>query len=303
MPLPFTRELYLTAPPLTGNDVLIACHLLIRDSNVMSTRPNFQCDETYDVDDDSAFTSFNDFYEIKTSSSSFLDSSYNKVSDVLVSFNNNTANLLLSLHSSDSITDFQTPTPQTLGYLYKLYVPMHQNRSIETFATLYNSNNTPLYTFKVRTHGMRSDGTSAAWPDFGATPGDFGLNMFSSNGNTPSGIVELDLNTPEPNSDEYGPYPVNRVVRGLEGNAAFLLPNIRDGVLLHTGNWSTPENGIWSNTKDMPNSSGCIHAHPDSVKRVYELLVNLGVQIRENTFSGKNYPYKPQGIGVFEVID
>jgi hypothetical protein len=27
-------------------------------------------------------------------------------------------------------------------------------------------------------------------------------------------------------------------VRGLEGNAGFLLPGIRDGILIHTGEWA-----------------------------------------------------------------
>jgi hypothetical protein len=25
--------------------------------------------------------------------------------------------------------------------------------------------------------------------------------------------------------------------------------------------------------------------------------------VNDNTFSGKNYPYKPQGVGVIELID
>lgn len=39
----------------------------------------------------------------------------------------------------------------------------------------------------------------------------------------------------------YGPYPVNRVAWGIEGNQGFLLRNdanyIRNGILLHTGEW------------------------------------------------------------------
>jgi hypothetical protein len=34
-----------------------------------------------------------------------------------------------------------------------------------------------------------------------------------------TGLVEIDLNSAEPNASVYGPWPVNRVVRGLDGNA------------------------------------------------------------------------------------
>ena len=57
------------------------------------------------------------------------------------------------------------------------------------------------------------------WPD-DIGVGDVGLTEFYSNGNTVTGKVELDLNSAEPNATIYGPWPVNRVVRGLEGNAA-----------------------------------------------------------------------------------
>ena len=54
---------------------------------------------------------------------------------------------------------------------------------------------------------------------------------------------------------------------------------------------------------DMPNSSGCIHGHPSNVEEIYNALVKLGVKVNPNTFSGKNYPYKPQGIAVIELVD
>ena len=53
----------------------------------------------------------------------------------------------------------------------------------------------------------------------------------------------------------------------------------------------------------MPNSAGCVHAHPNTIETVYKTLVSLGVTVNDNTFSGKNYPYKPQGIAVVELID
>ena len=95
------------------------------------------------------------------------------------------------------------------------------NRSIETQATLFDGNNNVLHTFTVRAHGKRDDGETYPWPDWGSDPGDDGLNQFSSGGATPTGIMAIDLNSPEPNPEEYGPYPVNRVVKGLRGNAEF----------------------------------------------------------------------------------
>lgn len=81
-----------------------------------------------------------------------------------------------------------------------------------------------------------------------------------------------------------------------------VLPNIRDGILVHTGNWTTAD-ATWDSSKGMPNSAGCIHAHPEDVDRIYRTLVKLGVEVRDNTFSGKNYPYRPQGVGVIELVD
>jgi hypothetical protein len=54
-----------------------------------------------------------------------------------------------------------------------------------------------------------------------------------------------------------------------------VVPNIRDGLLLHTGNWTTSEVD-WKPSKDMPNSSGCVHAHPSDVERIYTILTGLG---------------------------
>jgi hypothetical protein len=52
----------------------------------------------------------------------------------------------------------------------------------------------------------------------------------------------------------------------------------------------------------MPNSSGCLHAHPEDIQRVYQLLLGLGVQVRQNPFSGKNYPFAPQGLCSIELV-
>ena len=46
-----------------------------------------------------------------------------------------------------------------------------------------------------------------------------------------------------------------------------------------------------------------MHSHPEHVERIYKALVREGVTINENTFSGKDYPYSPQGIAVIEQQD
>lgn len=187
-----------------------------------------------------------------------------------------------------------------MGYMYKVHLGVYNNRSIETVATLFDKNNVVLHQFKLRAHGYRSDGTSAPWPDFGVN--DFGLNQFTTNGNTVTGVAEIDFNSAEPNPQVYGPYPINRWVRGLQGNALLLLPNIRDSILIHTGNWSTPSHP-WTEAQDMPDSSGCMHGHPSDIDTVAKLLQGLGVVPNPCCFGGKNYPYKPQGVGVVELMD
>ncbi len=106
-----------------------------------------------------------------------------------------------------------------------MHIPVYSNRSIESYATLFDAENNKLLTFRVRTHGHRGDGSSDSWPDFG--DGDIGLNEFSSSGNTVTGLVEMDLNSPEPDPALYGPWPVNRVVRGLDGNALLCKCNLQ----------------------------------------------------------------------------
>ena len=210
---------------MSGNDIIIAQNLLNRNGAVS---PLLVTDGTFGDNSARAVKQFQVAANLK--GSGVLD-------DI-------TAQKLLDLHSADGVKDTGF-TAGSKGYLYKLYLPVHNNRSIETTATLFDKDNTELLRFTARAHGHRNDGSSAAWPDFGN--GDFGLNQFTSNGMTVTGIIEIDLNSPEPSPDLYGPWPVNRFVRGLEGNALFLLPNIRDGILLHTGNWSTSTQP-WDNT-------------------------------------------------------
>ena len=55
MPPPFTRELKETIPPMTGNDVLIAQTLLLRDSSV---DPNFIASGKFEADSAAACSAF-----------------------------------------------------------------------------------------------------------------------------------------------------------------------------------------------------------------------------------------------------
>ena len=144
-----------------------------------------------------------------------------------------TATALLEFLNYDGYVDDGVPA-SALGYMYKVVLGVHANRSIQTNGTLLDANNTVRLSFVARAHGYDCD-CPTPWPHYNAT--SCGLTMFASNGNTPTGLMELDLNTPEPDPKEYGPYPVNRAVRGLRGNALLLLPNIRSGILLHTGEW------------------------------------------------------------------
>jgi hypothetical protein len=91
---------------------------------------------------------------------------------------------------------------------------------------------------------------------------------------------------------------VNRAVQGIVGNSQILESNIRNGILLHTGEWSN-----WNTSMPMPNSHGCIHAHPQDIKTVWQKLIALGVQVRPNTFGKLPYPYVPQGLLSVEQQD
>lgn len=181
MPLPFTRELSVTSPLLTGNDVKIAQTLLSRDDRVP---PSFIVSGTFDESSAAATSAFQSHVGLKVTG--VVDSE--------------TAQKLLDTHSADGFKD-DGFTAASRGYLYKIHIPVHTNRSIETISTLFDKDNNVLMTFTTRTHGHRDDGSSAPWPDFGN--GDVGLNQFTSNGDTVTGLIELDLNTPEPDPALY----------------------------------------------------------------------------------------------------
>lgn len=62
-------------------------------------------------------------------------------------------------------------------------------------------------------------------------------------------------------------------VRGLKGNAKFLLPKHRNGILIHTGEWQNYSN--WKAPEPMPNSAGCVHTWENYVAKIWKL--NCGV--------------------------
>lgn len=282
MPLPWTQPLCLDSPQMEGSAVIIAQNLLMNDPSSIAYYPSkFTVSGTYNAATNQAVQAFQTVHKLTVNG--VLDSA--------------TAQALLDCCSEDGIKDSGF-TASSLGYLYKISIPVLSNRSVEMTASLFDKDNKLIMNFPVRAHGHRDDNGAYPWPDFGSTPPDFGLNQFTSNGNTVTGIFEIDLNSPEPNPETYGPWPVNRLVRGLKGNAAWLTPNIRDGMLIHTGNWTTEDAGVWTPARTMPNSAGCLHSHPESVEKIYKELLALGVVANPNPYSGRDYPYSPQGIAV-----
>jgi hypothetical protein len=188
-----------------------------------------------------------------------------------------TQNALYSAYQFDHYKD-DLKAPLPAGIKYKVHIPVHRDRTIEVQATLYNASMDVLRVFTVRAHGQQN------------------FTEFASDGNTPSGLSYFDLNSPEDDPDDYGPYPVNRATVGIAGNAAVLIPNVRNGILMHTGNWTQQS--------PMPNSHGCVHAHIEDIYAVWQLLVNeCGVEVRPNPFGKLPYPYVPQGLLSIECVD
>lgn len=206
-----------------------------------------------------------------------------------------TAQRVLDELSEDGYIDNGKPA-QEFGYKYKIFIPVYRNRSIETQAHLIHGNGTLLLTFHVRSHGHCEPGIcDNAWPSFNSqTPG---LNQFSPDGDTPTGLAELDLNGPELNATLFGPYPINRIVYGLQGNLGFLIPAIRDGILVHTGEWSQHTSPAWGPPAPMPNSAGCVHSWPEKIRTIANILQQeCGVVARPNSDGHRPYKYQPQGL-------
>jgi len=261
MPCPFTRPLVLQNPPLNGSDVYILQKLLSRAIPA---------------------TPVSEYYDEKTQAAVLQFQTNNKIA-ASGTFDPQTANALLSGYIDDGYKDDGT-IPK--GVLYKMHIQVYSNRSIETQGVLYAGNGSVLHVFTVRTQGQNDNTTGLP------------MNQFCGDGGTPTGLMTFDLNSPENDPVDYGPYPVNRAVQGLQGNAAIVISDIRDGILMHTGEWPN-----WNPTMPMPNSHGCVHGHPQDIEQVWQLLVSIGVQVRPNTFGALPYPYPTQGLLSIEQID
>lgn len=184
-----------------------------------------------------------------------------------------------------------------------MHVPLHRNRNIETIATLYeciNGDTTPkyLHSFKIRARGGTKDGHP--------------LNQLTTNGDTPTGMSQIDLNTRFPESKLtrlFGPYPILRLTKGIQGNVAIgkdsavdakgnkkdtFLNNYRFGILVHTGQWKD-----WNLSLPMRNSLGCLKVHPEDQRKIAMKLRSIGILERKNTF-GK-LPYTPESQGYISI--
>lgn len=193
-------------------------------------------------------------------------------------------NATLQAFLADGWVDPQ-PTLPGGNYLYKVWLPVYADRSIQTTGFLYDRYGNELLNFTARTEGQAD---SAGNP----------LNMLAGDGSTPTGLATFDLNTAEPYPSLFGPYPINRVVQGLAGNMAVVIPTIRDGILLHTGEWAG-----WHAPMPMPNSHGCIHSWPNCIEDIWQTLIGLGVVAHENEGGVLPYPYVPQGIISVQQMD
>lgn len=268
-PCPFKRELRIQNPPLRGKDVRVLQNLIIRSPFV---NPKITLNNVYDSETVRAVRQFQEGHHIDVE---------------LGVFEEKTAQKLLKLHTYDHYKDDGKILP---GYKYKVYLPVHENRSIETIGFLYDAHMNLLYKFNARAHGQNDPRTGDA------------LGQFCTNGNTPTGLFKFDLNSPEDDPVDFGPYPVNRVVEGLAGNGFAVTNNadttIRNGILLHTGEWKN-----WDPSKPMPNSEGCIHSYPWQIKDIWQILVHIGVEVRNNTDGKLPYPYPSQGLISIEQID
>lgn len=145
---------------MTGSDVTIAQTLLKRDNAVDQS---LAVDGVFGSQSEQATAAFQSAHSL--SSTGILDSA--------------SAQLLMDLHSEDGYTDSGF-TAASMGYLYKIHIPVHSNRSVETYSTLFDKDNNVLLKFKVRSHGHRDDGSAQAWPDYG--DGDVGYTEYGSNG-------------------------------------------------------------------------------------------------------------------------
>jgi len=260
---PFKRTLSMNAE---GNDVYLMQLLLSRDASCNKLFNTTQLlTGVFDVNTLQCLIKFQQAHDTK-------------LSDISHNLTPNIANQLVSLHMFDGYVDEYVHPNMTMyrtlpgNYKYYVYAPVMSNRNIQTTCGLYDRLGKMLHSFTCRLKGQLE------------------YNQLTSDGDTPTGLYSFDLNTPEDDPKEYGPYDVNRAVYGLKGNAQWIYPKVRSGILLHTGEWNV-QNG------QMPDSHGCIHAMPQDIKLIAEILTNqLGIVAHENLFGKYPYPFQPQGL-------
>lgn len=283
--LPFKRTLKLQKSLIKGKDVVILQNLLRRYRHITSLGAT-------------------GFYGIATRDAlrKFQQNERLKQQDGVLDVD--TAKKVVQLLMHDGYKDNEKCR---VGYKFKLHVPVYRNRNVETNATLYKCNDGDavpkyLYSFKIRTRGSTKRGHP--------------LNQLTSNGDTPTGMSRIDLNTRFPRGKltrMFGPYPILRLTKGLQGNVAIgkdgaliadgdkkdtFLNNYRFGILVHTGVWKN-----WNKSLPMPNSNGCLKVHPHDQKKIVKLLKRIGVDTRKNTYGKLPYPYDSQGYISVEEID
>lgn len=121
MPSPWTRELYLTSPALTGNDVIIAQNLLMRCPAVVA----FQA---------------NGVFEESSKEATFQFQQYNKLSPTGI-FDDATANLLLQLHSADgnffSSLSFLPPLSLCFSFLLLTHFVSQESKILDLLLLLW----------------------------------------------------------------------------------------------------------------------------------------------------------------------
>ena len=191
LPAPFSRVLN---TGMHGNDVFILQHLLSRTNcsfDCIGAPTASNCTGIFGESTAAALTCFQKNCGISSSPGKL---------DVI------TANAVLAKLSGDNFVD-DGVAAHVLGYKYKVLLPVHKNRSIETFGTLLDGQNKVLLHFKARAHGhdvnQSGQGTAKGWPDFsdtGCPPDAFqnkqgcvGLNAFSHDGSTPTGLNAFHL--------------------------------------------------------------------------------------------------------------
>lgn len=186
--------------------------------------------------------------------------------------------------------------PIQMGFRFKFYIPVYANRSIETNGILFDENNHVLHVFRARTHGHSHP--DDVWPTWNNE--DAGLNSLTSLGATPTGLSTIDFVTPEPPSaaDEFSIYDVFTTVQGIAGNMQ-TLPKIRNGILLHSGQW---EKYGWNPTQPMPNSAGCMQAHPDDLQYIGVLLKGHGVEPHPNQYGKLPYLNSARGLVSVQLL-